>query len=76
MIPGYKKFQPPPLATSANPATKLPEGSKGSRGSNPAEVKTWVFGLFPDDREERAAVYQFDAGMSRAEAERRAGLLN
>lgn len=32
----------------------------------PAEIRA--------DREERAAIYEYDAGMTRAEAERRAGL--
>lgn len=48
--------------------------------SNPAPAPppkpAWVFGLFADDPEERAAIMEYDGGLSRAEAERRAGLLN
>jgi hypothetical protein len=42
----------------------------------PPETPSWVFGLFPDDPEERAAILEYDGGLSRADAERRAGILN
>jgi hypothetical protein len=70
MIPGYKKFCVPPLANPANAANDPPTISTISNISKPA----WVFGLFEDHPEERFAIQEYDGGLSREEAERRAGL--
>ncbi len=75
MIPGYKKFQPGPPATSATPATKpMPtrnEVAKVAEVAASGGSKTWDYQI-RDWAPERAAIMEYDGGLSRAEAERRA----
>lgn len=74
MIPGYKRFNP--ARFSANPATiatPVVVGSGISEVSNCPLPTEWDYQI-ADWPPERAAIIQYDANFSRAEAERLAGM--
>ena len=77
MIQGYKRFMPPPLAKPATSATTpkptcIEVALVAGVAANQVE-KTVTYPL-PDDPEERASIMEFDGGLSRTDAECRAGI--